>query len=90
MKQQLIDRIGFRPGFIRIRDCNFPGKSTYISPAWDYEECIGALDTDDDEEASWEEYPCGFGGRISYLVRTAQWVAGWDRYADKTGVVHST
>jgi uncharacterized protein (TIGR02996 family) len=90
MKQQLIDKIGFRPGFIRIRGCELPARSTYINPSWDYEECIGCLDTDDDAETNWEDYPCGFGGRVAYLVRAGQWVAGWDRYADKRGRVHST
>ncbi len=87
MKDHLVETIGFRPGFIRIRDCRFPGDDSYNRPYWDHQD-VGGLDTDDEE--SWKEEPCGVGGQVSYHMRTGQYVFGWDRYADKTGIVHST
>jgi hypothetical protein len=89
MKQHLIETIGFRPGFIRIRDCRFPGDTwEYNRPYWDNDGEVGRLDADD--EQSWQGEPCGFGGHVSYKLRTSQWIFGWDRYADKRGEVHST
>jgi uncharacterized protein (TIGR02996 family) len=89
MKQQLIDEIGFRPGFIRVRDCCFPGDDHgYNRPHWDYFEGMGEVDSDDED--SWQEEPCGFGGWGTYHVRETQWVFGWDRFGDKSGTIHST
>ncbi|MCA9068865.1 MAG: hypothetical protein KDA84_08085, partial [Planctomycetaceae bacterium] len=93
MKKQLIDEIGFRPGFIRIRDCKFPGDkwgADYPHQGHgDYwEEQFGDLDTDDEE--SWEEYPRGIGGQFYWLLRDGEYEFGWDRWADKRGRVHST
>jgi hypothetical protein len=92
MKQHLIDTLGFRPGFIRVRECRFPwdhygGYSPYRGHE-DYWDLLGAPDSDD--EVSWQEEPRGNGGRIYWLVREGQYVIGGDRYADKRGEVHST
>jgi hypothetical protein len=89
MKQQLIDVLGFRPGFIRVRDCCFPGdEHGYDRPYWDEYEDVGRLDSDDD--ASGSDWPTGYGGYAAYHVRETQWVFGWDRYGDKRGCIHST
>ncbi len=88
MQKHLVETIGFRPGFIRIRGCRFPGDDSYNRPYWDHPEEIGGLDSDDEE--SWMEYPRGAGGEVSYRMRTGQYVFGWDRFADKEGRVHST
>jgi uncharacterized protein (TIGR02996 family) len=92
MAQQLIDLIGFRPGFIRIRDCRFPwDTSGYSRPFWeDLEEHVGVPDTESDEDWFQEQFPCGHGGEAWQHVRDADWIFGWDRYADKRGRVHST
>jgi uncharacterized protein (TIGR02996 family) len=92
MKQQLIDLIGFRPGFIRVRDCRFPGdNSNYNRPFWeDLDEHVGRPDTDADEDWFREQFPCGHGGEVWGHVRDGDWIFGWDRYADKRGRVHST
>lgn len=89
LQQHLIEAIGFRPGFIRVHDCIFPkDESMYMRPSWDTDCEVGLLDLDD--EASWQESPCGYGGHVTYLVRTQQFVFGWDRYGDKQGRIHST
>jgi uncharacterized protein (TIGR02996 family) len=95
MKQHLIETIGFRPGFIRIRDCRFPGdEHGYNRPSWEMysmqgdEQEFGVPDLDDEE--SWAESPCGFAGRLAQRLRDQEYVFGWDRYADKRGSVHST
>jgi uncharacterized protein (TIGR02996 family) len=93
MKQQLSDVIGFRPGFIRIRGCRFPwdehgGYSPHRGHEDEWEDKLGLPDTDDQESS--EEYPCGIGGDISWLMRDGQYIFGWDRWADKRGRVHST
>jgi hypothetical protein len=87
MQQHLTETIGFRPGFIRIHDCCFPGNDSYNRPHWDQQE-VGGLDSDDEE--SWQEEPRGIGGEVYYHVRSGQYVFGWDRYADRRGRVHST
>jgi uncharacterized protein (TIGR02996 family) len=91
MKQHLIDVLGFRPGFIRIRDCRFPwDKDGEYSldrghgHRWDL---LGVPDADDEE--SWQDEPCGNGERISWLVREGQYEFGY-WWADKQGTVHST
>jgi uncharacterized protein (TIGR02996 family) len=95
MKQHLGETIGFRPGFIRIRDCRFPGDEYgYNRPYWEVysmqgeEEQFGVADPDDEE--SWAEYPCGYAGQLARRMRDQAYVFGWDRYADKRGLVHST
>jgi uncharacterized protein (TIGR02996 family) len=94
MKQHLIDLIGFRPGFIRIRDCQFPwDKHGGYTPCRGHEEYweeqFGYPDNDEDEEG-WQEYPCGIGGQITWLLRGGEYIFGWDRWANKEGRVHST
>jgi uncharacterized protein (TIGR02996 family) len=94
MKQHLIDTIGFRPGFIRIRDCRFPwDEHGYLSPCRGHEEYwedqLGYPDVDD--EGSWQEEPDGIGGRISWLLRNGEYVVCWgEHWADKRGTVQST
>jgi uncharacterized protein (TIGR02996 family) len=93
IKRHLSDTIGFRPGFIRVRDCQFPGdEEGYLRPNRGHEDgwenALGYLDEDDEE--SWREAPCGAGGWISWLLREGQYILGWDRWADKRGLVHST
>jgi hypothetical protein len=89
MQQHLIESIGFCLGFIRVRDCRFPGDAhDYNRPTWDEPEHLGVLDSDDEE--SWQENPRGNGGEAHYVLRNGQYVFGWDRYADKRGRVHST
>jgi uncharacterized protein (TIGR02996 family) len=87
IQQQLIDMIGFRPGFVRIRDCRFPWeKDGEFSPHRGHEKvwtCLGFPDTDDKE--SWRE-PGGNGGQISWLVREGQYVYGsYEHWVDKRG-----
>jgi hypothetical protein len=86
----LIDTLGFRPGFIRIRACRFPGDPDFCpyrghEHYWDL---LGVPDSDDEE--SWLDEPRGNGGRISWLVRKGEYVIGGDWWADKEGHVHST
>jgi uncharacterized protein (TIGR02996 family) len=95
MQQHLVETIGFRPGFIRIRDCQFPGDdSEYNRPCWEMfswqgeEEQFGIPDLDDEE--SWAEHPCGYAGQFAQRLRAQEWVFGWDRYGDKSGRIHST
>lgn|GEM_PF-1932486 len=89
LQQQLVDVLGFTPGFIRIRDCRFPNdEHQYNSPSPEMIGELGQLDTDD--EASWDQFPEGFGGRAWRDVHTGEWVFGWDRYGDKSGRIHST
>jgi uncharacterized protein (TIGR02996 family) len=95
LKQHLIDAIGFRPGFIRIRGCHFPGdeyENGWNSPARGHDEYWEQLGLpDNDDEDSWQEHPCGIGGQISWLVRKGEYVRGWgDWWSDKEGQVHST
>jgi hypothetical protein len=89
MKRQLIDVLGFRPGFIRVRDCRFPGdEHGSAHPYWDENEDLGAIDSEGEDGSDW---PGGFGGHArNYYVRGTQWVFGWSRYGDKTGRIHST
>jgi hypothetical protein len=90
LKEHLVERISFQPGFIRIRGCHFPlDDSYYRSPSWDHQD-VGGLDLDTEDAMSWQEYPRGIGGEVSYSMRIGQYVFGWDRYADKRGRVHST
>jgi uncharacterized protein (TIGR02996 family) len=95
MEQHLIETIGFRPGFIRIQDCQFPGDEYgYDRPYWEVysmqgeEEQFGVPDAEDED--SWTEYPCGYAGQLARRLRDHEYVFGWDRYADKRGKVHST
>ncbi len=94
LQQHLIERIGFRPGFIRIRDCQFPGDNGYNRPYWDLfsmhreDEQFGVPDPND--EGSSADDLCGLAGRIARRLRTHAYVFGWDRLADKRGLVHST
>jgi hypothetical protein len=93
MKQHLIDSLGFRPGFIRIRECRFPWdeKGAYFPcrghyDDWDYK--LGYPDTDN--ERSLEDYPRGNGGQIYWLLRGGEYELGWRGWANKQGRVHST
>jgi uncharacterized protein (TIGR02996 family) len=93
IKEYLMDTIGFRPGFIRIRDCHFPGdESKFDSPSpeigsiWGVS--LGAPDSDDAQW--WEDNSKGIGGEIYHQIHEGDYVLGWDRYADKRGRVHST
>jgi hypothetical protein len=95
MQRHLIETIGFRPGFIRIRDCQFPeDEDGYDRPCWEVysmqgdDELFGVPDPDD--ASSWVEYPCGFAGALHRRRRAGEYIFGWDRYADKRGRVHST
>jgi uncharacterized protein (TIGR02996 family) len=91
IQQHLVETIGFRPGFIRIRDCQFPDDNqdyAFDRPYWEHEELLGYPDSDDEE--SWNVNPEGIGGKVSSLIRNGAYVFGWDRYADKRGRVHST
>lgn len=95
MQQHLVEAIGFRPGFIRVRDCRFPGdKSGYDSPCWEVYSMQGDDDLfgvpDPENPTPWQEYPCGFAGQLDRRRRSHEYVFGWDRYADKCGRVHST
>jgi uncharacterized protein (TIGR02996 family) len=93
IQQHLIDRIGFRPGFVRIRDWRFPyDESGYDSLDWDFSEEIGKLDVENVENpmSYWETDERGFGGDIANRVRSQQYVLGWDRIGDKRGRIHST
>jgi hypothetical protein len=92
LKQQLIDVLGFRPGFIRVRDVQFPADEWGgLSPQWHgdvWEEMYGH--PDEDTEASWADWPTGNGGQAWHHLRNHEWILGWDRWADKRGKVHST
>jgi hypothetical protein len=94
MQRLLIARIGFRPGFIRIRDCRFPGDDGSDRPYWSVfsfqvePEQFGVPDPDDED--SWVYSPCGIAGGIARRLRSQEYVFGWDRHADKRGRVHST
>jgi uncharacterized protein (TIGR02996 family) len=92
LKQQLIDVLGFRPGFIRVRDVQFPNDQWGgLSPQWHgdvWEELYG--DPDADTEASWANWPTGNGGQAWRHLRNHEWILGWDRWADRRGRVHST
>jgi len=90
MKQHLIDVLGFWPGFIRIRDCRFPGdEHRYNRPYWRRHEDLGYPDDGRNEE--YLAFPeLGHGGLIWRDVRDAEWIFGWDRCADKRGWIHST
>lgn len=90
IQQHLIDAIGLQPGFIRIRDCQFPGdESGFYSPCLeDWDPYLGHPDADEDE--SWDADPRGNGGEMYHQIRQGEYVLGWDRYADKRGRVHST
>jgi len=89
LKQQLIDVIGFQPGFIRIQDCHFPGDDgCYNSPIPDRVRNFGEPDIDNEE--SWNTWPLGFGGETWRHIREGDWIFGWDRFGDKRGEIHST
>lgn len=92
IKKLLTDTIGYRPGFIRIRSCQFPddphGDFYPTRGHYDFWRQLGYADTDD--EASWQEEVRGNGGRVWWLVREGQYTIGGDWWADKTGQVHST
>ena len=89
LQQQLVDVLGFRPGFIRIQNCQFPGDEYgYNSPEPEMIEDLGEPDSDDDE--SWESEPNGYGGETWRHLQNGDWVFGWDRYGDKRGYIHST
>jgi hypothetical protein len=95
MQRQLAESIGFRSGFIRIRDCQFQGdKFGYNRPSWEVYSMQGEEDQfgvpDSDDEESWAEHPRGYAGQFASRLRNQAYVFGWDRYADKRGTVHST
>lgn len=92
LKQQLIEVLGFKPGFIRVRDVRFPAdRHGAYSPCWHgdvWEEMFGF--PDEDTEASWSEWETGNGGACWRHLRNQEWIFGWDRWGDKTGHIHST
>lgn len=90
LKQQLIDVLGFVPGFIRVRARDIPG-DTWANPHWHWEvwdDMCGRPDIDNDGD--WGEWPTGNGGEVRHHLRNQEWLFGHNRWADKTGRVHST
>lgn len=84
--QFLTEKIGFEPGFIRVRsyalgDDFGPRRGHYDN--WDL---CGVTD-DPEGDSEWEN---GNGGRIYHYVRDVEFVVGYDAWADKRGKVHST
>jgi uncharacterized protein (TIGR02996 family) len=90
IRQHLVDVMGFVPAFIRIRGCSFPWDQ-YGNLAADrgFQDEWGLLGLSDvDEEVG--EYPLGIGGRLTWVIRTGQYVFGQEGWADQRGRVHTT
>jgi uncharacterized protein (TIGR02996 family) len=90
LKQQLVDVLGFVPGFIRVRPADIPGDQ-WAKPYWHWdvwESMCGRPDIDNDGD--WGEWETGNGGKVRHHMRNQEWLFGHSRWADKTGRVHST
>lgn len=91
IRQTLVETLGFRPGFIRVQDCVFPGDSAYDRPSWS----VYTFQGDDrlfgtTNESAYTDDSRGFAWHLARRMRDQEYVFGWDRYADYRGLVHST